>query len=240
LPLGFLPLFSPGRFAVGGPLLVTLLLNELDGAPDPRHHFHAPLVPIVFWSAAAGLPVAGRLIGKLMERFRRLSLAPAVPIGWWARFGGLSALVTGALFGLSPLSVAFWDPYSDVYWRKLYVPDKRAEVFAKVLAEIPQTARVASTDYIHPRFTHYARSYDYSDYPRAVNHYKPGVPDDTDYIVIDTHGRYSRIERPDQVREYREHPEQWELLPDNTDGYFIVLKRKRPPTGDAAAQSSTK
>ncbi len=166
LPLGFLPLFSPGRFAVGGPLLVTLLLNELDGAPDPRHHFHAPLVPIVFWSAAAGLPVASRLIGKLMERFRRLSLAPAVTIGWWARFGGLSALVTGALFGLSPLSVAFWDPYSDVYWRKLYVPDKRAEVFTKVLAEIPETARVASTDYIHPRFTHYARSYDYSDYPR--------------------------------------------------------------------------
>ena len=88
-----------------------------------------------------------------------------------------------------------------MYWRKLYVPDKRAEVFAKVLAEIPETARVASTDYIHPRFTHYARSYDYSDYLRAVNHYKPGVPDDTDYIVIDTHGRYSRIQRPDQVRD---------------------------------------
>ena len=75
LPLGFLPLFSPGRFAVGVPLLVTLLLNELDGAPDPRHHFHAPLVPIVFWAAAAGLPVAGRLIGRVIERFRRLSLA---------------------------------------------------------------------------------------------------------------------------------------------------------------------
>ena len=68
------------------------------------------------------------------------------------------------------------------------MPDKRAELFAQVLAEIPETARVASTDYIHPRFTHFARSYDYSDYLRAVNHYKPGVPDDTDYIVIDTHG----------------------------------------------------
>jgi hypothetical protein len=28
------------------------------------------------------------------------------------------------------------------------------------------------------------------------------------------------------VPEYRDHPDQWELLPDNTDGYFIVLKRK--------------
>ena len=91
LPLGFLPLFSPGRFAVGVPLLVTLLLNELNGAPDPRHHFHAPLVPIVFWAAAAGLPVAGRLIGRVIERFRRLSLPPVVTVEWWARFGGLSA-----------------------------------------------------------------------------------------------------------------------------------------------------
>jgi uncharacterized membrane protein len=239
LPLGFLPLFSLGRFAVGGPLLVTLLLNELDGAPDPRHHFHAPLVPLVFWAAAAGVPVASRIIGKFIERIRRLSLGRGVTVEWWARFGGLSALVTGAIFGLSPLSVAFWDPYSDVYWRRLYVADKRAEEFAKVLAEIPETARVASTDYIHPRFTHYARSYDYSDYLRAVNHYKPGVPEDTDYIVIDTRGRYSRIQRPDQVREYREHPEQWELLPDSTDGYFIVLMRKHF-SYSAAAQSPSK
>ena len=32
LPVGFLSLFSPGRLAVGGPLLLTLLLNELSGA----------------------------------------------------------------------------------------------------------------------------------------------------------------------------------------------------------------
>jgi hypothetical protein len=220
--------------------LLTLLLNELDGAPEPRHHFHAPLVPIVFWSAAAGLPVAGRLVGKIVEQVGRLNHAPAATVAWWGRFAGSSALVTGILFGMSPLSVLFWDPYDMHYWRKLYVPDKRAELFARVLAEIPETARVASTDYIHPRFTHYARSYDYSDYPRAVNHYKPGVPDDTDYIVIDTRGRWSKIERPDQVREYREHPEQWELLPDNTDGYFIVLKRKRPAGAAAVSQSSAK
>jgi uncharacterized membrane protein len=240
LPVAFLPLFSPGRFAVGGPFLLTLLLNELDGAPEPRHHFHAPIVPIVFWSAAAGLPVAERLVGKIVQQVGRLNEAPAATVEWWGRFAGSSALVTGILFGMSPLSVLFWDPYDMHYWRRLYVPDKRAELFSRVLAEIPETARVASTDYIHPRFTHYARSYDYSDYPRAVNHYKPGVPDDTDYIVIDTHGRWSKIERPDQVREFHEHPEQWVLLPDNTDGYFIVLKRKHPAGADAASQLSTK
>lgn len=238
VPVGFLPLFSIGRFAVGLPLLVTLLLNEL--AVDPRHHFHAPLVPIIFWSSAAGLATASRLSGELA---RRLALwksarqeAPsetqwsdsAVARPWWARFACLCALFTGVFFGLSPLSVAFWDPYSGRYWQTRYIPGKRAELFARVLAMIPQSARVASTDYIHPRFTHFARSYDYSDYPRAVNNYKPGVPADTDYIVIDTQQEYSQIKRPDQVREYREHPDKWELLPDTTDGYFIVLKRKGP------------
>jgi uncharacterized membrane protein len=238
LPVGLLPLFSPGRLAVGIPLLLTLLLNELEGAVDPRHHFHAPLVPIIFWSAAAGLATVSRLSGEFARRFGlrsepRLSSAGA----WWARFACLCALFTGAFVGLSPLSVRFWDPYSEYYWHKLYVPGKRAELFASVLATIPQSARVASTDYIHPRFTHYARSYDYSDYLRAVNNYLPGVPDDTDYIVIDTHGRYSRIERPDQVREYREHPDQWELLPDKTEGYFIILKRKRSAVQPNAADS---
>jgi len=37
----------------------------------------------------------------------------------------------------------------------------------------------------------------------------------------------SEIKRLDQIREYREHPENWLLLPDRTNGYYIVLKRKR-------------
>ncbi len=228
-PLGFLPLFSPGRLLVAFPLLVTLCLNEL--AVDPRHHFHAPLVPIVFWSAAAGLAAAARGTKRLAGR-----LPPgeddAVPAGraaaWWARFACFAAMVSGAFFGISPMSIAFWDPHSHYYWRALYVPTKRAEMFARVLEEVPRNARVASTDFIHPRFTHFARSYDYSDYPRAVNGNRPGAPPDTDYIVIDTRHEYSKVTRPDQVREYREHPDAWELLPDNTQGYFIVLKRKQP------------
>jgi uncharacterized membrane protein len=241
LPVGFLSLFSPGRLAVGAPLLLTLLLNELPGAVDPRHHFHAPLVPIIFWSAAAGLATAARLSGEWVQRFRSnrepaqreqgtATAAFTTPsTAWWARFACLSALFAGVFFGLSPLSVAFWDPYSDAYWRKMYIPGRRAELFAQVLAMIPSGSRVASTDYVHPRFTHFDRSYDYSDYPRAVNNNKPGAPPDTDYIVIDTQHYYSAIKRHDQIPEYRDHPDQWELLPDTTDGYFIVLKRKHPP-----------
>jgi hypothetical protein len=45
--------------------------------------------------------------------------------------------------------------------------------------------------------------------------------------VIDTQHPYSKIKTPGQTRELREHPEQWEVLPDDTEGYFIVLKRRR-------------
>jgi hypothetical protein len=127
----------------------------------------------------------------------------------------------------SPLGTGFWDPYSRAYWRNLYVPGERARRFPAVLALVPPESRVASTDYIHPRFTHYARSYDYSDYRQIV-------PDDTEYIVIDTRHPYSQIKRPEEVTEYRDAPDQWELLDDQSGGYFIVLRRR------LASETSTK
>jgi hypothetical protein len=110
----------------------------------------------------------------------------------------------------------------------MYVPGRRAEMFQRVFAEIPVGSRVCSTDFIHTRFTHHERSYDYSDFPRAVTNYNVGAPDDTDYLVIDVHGRYNRITRPEQIPEYRRDRDGWELLPDVSEGYFIVLKRRRP------------
>ena len=88
-------------------------------------------------------------------------------------------------------------------------------------------ARIASTDYIHTRLTHFERAYDYSGYLRAVNNYRPGVPADTDYIIIDTGHHYSEIRSIDQVRELRDEPEEWEVIPNDSNGLFIVLKRKR-------------
>ncbi|MBW3542189.1 MAG: DUF2079 domain-containing protein [Planctomycetes bacterium] len=211
-PLGFLPLLSPGRLLVALPLFVTLCLNEL--ARDPRHHFHAPLVPLVFWAAAAGL---GRSLGA--GRFAR-------------HFMWTSALATGFLFSLGPQGRAFWDAGSPYHWRELYVRSERARRFAAVERLIPRDARVASTDFVHPRFTHHERSYDYSDYPRAVNEGKPGAPPDTDYIVIDKQDRYRRrlppekqIHAPGDVPEYRAAPDAWRVL--YNDEYYLVLQRLR-------------
>lgn len=261
LPLGFLPLLAPGRLAVALPLFGVLCLSPITNSP--RHHFHAPLIPILFWAAAAGMERAKTLRNwwRRTNPFRsRRNALPAkdaasrrirpehltssgksLPVSDAARSAtpapqpagepsaaGAMALACWALacavlsnffFGLGPASLAFWDPYSRGHWQTLYVPGERARQVRAVVEQIPQTSRVASTDFVHPRFTHYERSYDYS-------HYRPIVPDDTEYIVIDTQHPYSDIKRPEQVKELREHPDRWELLPDRTSGYFIVLKRR--------------
>jgi len=143
-----------------------------------------------------------------------------------AAFALACALATGLVFSIHPASLTFWDAGRTSYWRTLYIPGDRPKQFAKIAQLIPPASRVASTDFVHPRYTHFDRSYDYSDYVRKVAGYEEKVPDDTDYIVIDTQHPYSKIRSPDQVRELQTSPDQWELIPDETDGYFIVLKRR--------------
>jgi hypothetical protein len=136
------------------------------------------------------------------------------------------AVSTGLLFSIHPASLTFWDTGRSSYWKTLYMPDERAREYQKIAELIPPSARVASTDFVHPRYTHFERSYDYSDYPRKVADYQDKVPDDTDYIVIDTGHPYSKVRSLDDVRELKTQPDRWEVLPDTTQGYFIVLKRK--------------
>lgn len=218
LPIG-LPLRAWRRLLVGLPLFILLSLNELTRSfPGPFHHFHAPLIPTLLWGAAASLSSAS----TDPDAHRR----QADQRGLWMF---CCALTTTFFFSLSPLGLQFWDAGGPYYWKRLYIPDERAHEFAKVFNAIPPDARVASTDFVHPRFTHHERSYDYSHYLRRVANYEDKVPDDTDYIVIDTRHRYSDIHRYEETREYRQQRDQWEVLPIDTKGYFIVLKRVKFP-----------
>lgn len=226
LPLAFLPLLSPARFCVAAPILGLLCLNEIvKSDPQPHHHFHAPVVPVLFWAAAHSLAKfrhdSNSRLRAFVDRFlsRDRLFIPA--------FALALCCAIGSVVGMSPLSIKFWDSGSFFYWGELYVPSQRAKNFASVLEQIPPEARVASTDFVHPRFTHHERSYDYSHYLRKVAGYENQVPDDTDFIVIDTRHYYSDIKGPEQVRELQAEPEKWELLEDRTDGYYIVLRRRR-------------
>jgi uncharacterized membrane protein len=228
LPLG-MPLRAWSRLLVALPLFVLLCLNELTrDFPGPFHHFHAPLVPILIWAACASLQSRGAESDqtRLVARER----------GLWIL---CCAFTTGVFFSMAPVGLAFWDSGSPMFWRRLYLPDERAREFAKIPPLIPRSARVASTDFVHPRFTHYERSYDYSNYPRKVANYEDKVPDDTDYIVIDTGHRYSEIHRLEDVRELRTQPDKWELVPVDTHGYFIVLKRVHSPSREDSQKSSS-
>jgi uncharacterized membrane protein len=235
VPMAGLCLLSPTRCAMGGPIFVLLCLNELaQQPPAPVHHFHAPIVPVLFWAAAAGLGALSRS-ERAASVFARLQtmlsgLSPGVTRVEAPYCGAALAMscagLTGLFIGFSPLSFKFWEPGQSHYWRDLYLPGERSRQFAKIADLIPRSARVASTDFVHPRYTHHERSYDYSAYVRAVSKFTTNVPPDTEYIVIDTRHPYSEIKSPDQVRELREHPDEWELLPDKTDGYFIVLRRR--------------
>ncbi|MCA9090205.1 MAG: DUF2079 domain-containing protein [Planctomycetaceae bacterium] len=239
VPLMGLPLRSPGRLLTALPLFLTLCLNELvKTTPGPFHHFHAPLIPILFWAAAAG---SGRRWQDLCPSWftkQELSSVPDRPALAVQQTGLAFAccVTTAVVFSMAPCSLQFWDAERPFYWRTLYVPGERARMFAPVADAIPHSARVASTDFVHPRFTHCERSYDYSKYPRKVANYEDRVPTDTDYIVIDTGHRYSELRREEilrdpgllqSIRELRESPDEWELLPLETGQYFIVLKRIR-------------
>ena len=142
-----------------------------------------------------------------------------------ARFGCLCALTTGLVFSIHPLSRKFWDQGNAMYWQRLYVPGERAARFVEILPLIPVSARVASTDFVHPRLTHHERSYDYSGYRRKASDYERKVPDDTDFIVIDTRHPYSKMHAPEDVPEFHQH-DKWELLTQEPDPWFIVLKRR--------------
>ena len=229
VPLGLLPLLSPSRLLTAAPLFLLLCLNELAlNPPGPFHHFHAPIVPLLLWAAAAGLGQGA----SSRSTTGSTSMPEPASVKWLPSASPLLAfsltfgIWTCVVFSQNPLSLKFWDSGKPEYWGKRYVPDERPQQFAKIASLIPPTARVASTDFVHPRYTHFERSYDYSQYPRVVNGNRPGAPDDTDYIVIDTRHPYSWIHGPEDVRELRTEPDRWELLPDETNGYFIVLKRK--------------
>jgi len=217
-PLAFLPLRRVFLLAAGVLTVVMLSLIQLgDGSlpPIPYHHFHAPLLPVLFWAAAVAL-----------SRVRNGSAASA------ALLVLLCCLFTSLPASTTPLGLTFWSTESPFSRTALYTLSdramlERAAMADRVVEQIPPTARVASTDYIHTRLTHCERSYDYSGYVRAVNNYQKGVPPDTDYIVIDTGHRYSEIRRPEDVPELQADDPEWRLMPDTTNGHFLVLERRR-------------
>lgn len=242
VPIGLIPWRRPVYLLAGVATFCMLSLIQLSNRSDaaaatglselppiPFHHFHAPLLPVLFWAAAVGLGAtnaAGWRAGQRQPPGMSSLPSPkphnAVSTARLAFFCAACTAVSGSLM---PIGASFWSNDSPFGWRKLYVSTERAAAFERIMASLPEDSRIAATDYVHTRLTHSERSYDYSGYLRAVNDYQPGVPADTDYIVIDTGHRYSEIKSAEQVRELIEEPDLWEVIPNDSQGLFIVLRR---------------
>lgn len=233
VPLALLPIKKPLCLAAGiisFAMLSLLQFGDASGLPPvPYHHFHAPLVVVVFWAAISALNRDARPNG---DDARGQTVQ-----GGFANSRRKAGLIfclcaaTGITGSLMPVGVTFWSAKSGFGYQSLYAPidpqqRERAAMVENVVAQIPITARVASTDFIHTRLTHCERSYDYSKYLRKVNNYKPGVPEDTDFIVIDTRHKYSDYRSAADVPELNQ-SDDWELLPDTTNGAFLILRRRR-------------
>ena len=234
-PVAFVAVRSPLRLAAGSFTFFMLSLVQLGNGADgeglppvPYHHFHAPLLPVLFWSVVGGVPGPGTSPGRLLKWLTATPRSTALLV--------LCCCVTTGSVG-SPLlcGMSYWSDDSFLGRHTLYFPRddvaaehrliQRAEMADRIVDQIPLTSRVASTDFIHTRLTHCQRSYDYSDYKRVVNEEGKRVPADCQYIVIDTGHRYSAIRNASEVPELTE-SDDWELLPDTTDGWFLVLRRK--------------
>ena len=236
-PVSFIAVRRPLTL-LGGVLTFSMLaLIQLGGGaesgelpPIPYHHFHGPLLPVVFWAVAAGVAACDQrwsgLAGEVIPHSPRMAASLVL----------CCCLSTGLAGSLLPAGAGFWSATSPFGRHALYFPRgevaaeqkmiERSEMAERVVTRIPMTARVASTDFIHTRLTHWERSYDYSGYRRVVNEEGHRVPADCEYIVIDTGHRYSEIRSADEIPELTESND-WELLPDETNGIFLILRRRQ-------------
>jgi uncharacterized membrane protein len=163
-PLLFVPLASPTRLAITLPTFAYLMLSSRPGLATPWFHFQAPLIPILFWATLAGIKHLSRWL-------------PASGLAWSI---AAACLISGFVYGRSPLASRFYDPaYGSPrkvwagqtlfeplgsYFRDVYLPDDRSRHFAEVMKVVKPTDRVAATDYARTRFTHFAAAYTYPEY----------------------------------------------------------------------------
>ncbi|MEP3479337.1 MAG: DUF2079 domain-containing protein [Fuerstiella sp.] len=237
VPLALLPVrrlwvLSAGVITFGMLSLLQFSTDAADLPPVPYHHFHAPLLPVIFWAGICALSGLGMFAKASSNDDQASCVRPSrFPAGDVSALIFCCCLMTSVTGSLSPLGTTFWSDTSKFGYHQLYNPvderrQERADSIGAIVEQIPVTARVASTDYVHTRLTHHERSYDYSGYLRAVNNYQPGVPADTDFIVLDVAHPYSQIRSASEVPELSDPENGWRLREDLSNACFLVLERQ--------------
>jgi hypothetical protein len=149
VPIGLIPLRRPMYLIAGAATFGMLSLIQLGNSsgttdvsglselpPIPFHHFHAPLLPVLFWAAAASLR-SGNTINWRAGRRQPPGTAPskqlpgnsAVSTSRFVFFCAACTVISGSLM---PFGASFWSDISPFSWKRLYVPGGRATEFHKI------------------------------------------------------------------------------------------------------------
>ncbi len=207
VPLLLLPLLSPGRLALAVPALAICLLNSKYQASSILFHYHAPVLPFVFFALPFGVK---RFVRWRAEAGRRTGAAVSCGLI-------VAALVASVLVGKGPLSLSFWDPASPYHYRRMYVAQPAAAEARRLRQTIPRPSKVCASEFIATQFTHHAAVWTF-----------PNRLADADVVVIDRNDRWLRRSEGAlaALRDQVAGSGRWRLLSDRA-GVLVYERRRR-------------
>ena len=156
MPLGFLPLLSPGLFLPATPVLIINLLAESTWQSTIHAHYMAPVLPFLFAAAAS-------IIGRLGRRDR--GDQPAVPTSL-ASFVLINTLLVTIFFSPYP-------PGKRFHWADYHQPSIHEENLQHIIALVPAEALVCAQSDIFP---HLSQRQDIYLFPFIA---------DAEYVIVD-------------------------------------------------------
>jgi len=135
MPVGFLPLFSPGLTLPAIPILIINLLAESEWQSTIHAHYMAPVLPFLF-AATAGA------IGRLGHRRKRQPIT--MPL---ASFVLINTLLITIFFSPYP-------PGKQFHWENYYQPSSYEKNLRRIIALVPDGAVVSAQSDIFPHLSH--------------------------------------------------------------------------------------
>jgi uncharacterized membrane protein len=222
VPLGLRPLFSPKMLFIMLPSLATALLASRLPSFNIYWHYQIAIVPCMIAAAVYGVENCSGILMRVK------SIAAGVDEGVKKRavliaFTTLvlvSSLVGNVLYAKSPMSLLFYNPNVETYWRSSYVSDYRSKLFFReVRPLVPVGARVSATEFLATYFA--ARRDDYI------------VPDEVgrmDFVVIDTKDPWlrKRLEEKSTTLEKVLQTPGYDRIYDN-EGFIVLRKAAAGP-----------
>lgn len=202
---GFISLLDPVSLLLGSPLILANVISNYPAQYSGTFHYSAPLVPYFILAAIGG---SAHTIRRLNQRgyftsslHHPLNLTP------------ISLIIAVFFFACAYHLFAGYTPLARNYaWPTI---TKHHLLFERFAAQIPRTAKVATTTSLHPHLSH--RQYLYR-YP---------VVNDAEYVLLDVTDSDRGIPIEFRVR-YNELLERDAYgVVDAADGY-VLLKRGAP------------